>query len=85
MSLSVAHGDRITNMLQVFWVLLLLAITKAKVGDVVGYCAIAMVVGGGVDHAGDDGGGIALESSHAAPHSGQVTNPAGSGVSGRTP
>lgn len=45
MIMSVAYGDQTTNMIQPFWALPLLSITKAKAGDVVGYCTVAMLAG----------------------------------------
>ena len=47
MIMSVAYGDQLTNMLQPFWALPLLAITGIKARDIVGYTAILMVVAGG--------------------------------------
>lgn len=44
--MSVAYGDQITNMLQPFWALPLLAITRAKAREIIGYSACVMVVGG---------------------------------------
>lgn len=44
--MSVAYGDQITNMLQPFWALPLLAITGVKARDIIGYLACVMVVGG---------------------------------------
>lgn len=44
MVMAVAYGDELTNMLQPFWALPLLAITRAKARDIVGYTAIVMVV-----------------------------------------
>jgi len=44
--MAVAYGDQLTNMLQPFWALPLLAITKAKAGEVVGYTAIVMLIAG---------------------------------------
>ena len=46
MVMSVAYGDQITNMLQPFWALPLLAVTGVKARDIVGYTAILMVAGG---------------------------------------
>ncbi|QOJ01717.1 MAG: short-chain fatty acid transporter [Phycisphaeraceae bacterium] len=46
MLMSVAYGDQLTNMLQPFWALPLLAITGAKARDIVGYTAVVMVVAG---------------------------------------
>lgn len=42
--MALAYGDQLTNMLQPFWALPILALTKLKAGDVMGYTAIAMVV-----------------------------------------
>jgi short-chain fatty acids transporter len=44
--LAVAYGDQLTNMLQPFWALPLLAITRAKARDIIGYTAVAMTIGG---------------------------------------
>lgn len=44
--LAVSYGDQWTNMLQPFWALPALAITGAKAREVVGYTALALVVGG---------------------------------------
>jgi short-chain fatty acids transporter len=44
MVMSVAYGDELTNMLQPFWALPLLAITGAKARDIVGYTAILMTI-----------------------------------------
>jgi short-chain fatty acids transporter len=44
--MSIAYGDQLTNMLQPFWALPLLAITGVKAREIVGYTACAMVVGG---------------------------------------
>jgi short-chain fatty acids transporter len=46
MVMAVAYGDELTNMLQPFWALPLLAITGVKARDIVGYTAILMVVAG---------------------------------------
>ena len=46
MVMAVAYGDQLTNMLQPFWALPLLAITGVKARDIVGYTAIIMVVAG---------------------------------------
>jgi short-chain fatty acids transporter len=46
MIMSVAYGDQLTNMLQPFWALPLLAITGVKAREIVGYCSIVMVIGG---------------------------------------
>jgi short-chain fatty acids transporter len=42
--LAVAYGDQLTNMLQPFWALPLLALTGLKARDMVGYSALVMVV-----------------------------------------
>lgn len=42
--MSVAYGDQLTNMLQPFWALPLLAITGTKARDIVGYTALLMVI-----------------------------------------
>lgn len=44
MIMAVAYGDQLSNMLQPFWALPLLAITGLRARDVVGYTAIVMVV-----------------------------------------
>ncbi|GJM18430.1 MAG: short-chain fatty acids transporter [Phycisphaeraceae bacterium] len=44
MIMAVAYGDQLTNMLQPFWALPLLAITGVKARDIVGYTAIVMLV-----------------------------------------
>ncbi len=41
--MAVSYGDELTNMLQPFWALPLLAITGAKAQEVVGYTAVVMV------------------------------------------
>jgi short-chain fatty acids transporter len=46
MVMAVAYGDQLTNMLQPFWALPLLAITGARARDIVGYCAVVMLAGG---------------------------------------
>ncbi|MAB81841.1 MAG: hypothetical protein CMJ24_00180 [Phycisphaerae bacterium] len=43
MIMAVAYGDELTNMLQPFWALPLLAITGVKARDIVGYTAMVMV------------------------------------------
>jgi short-chain fatty acids transporter len=44
MVLAVAYGDQVTNMLQVFWALPLLALTGARARDIVGYTTLVMLV-----------------------------------------
>lgn len=44
MVMAVSYGDQLTNMLQPFWALPLLAITGARARDLVGYTALVMVV-----------------------------------------
>ena len=46
MIMAVCYGDELTNMLQPFWALPLLAITGVRARDIVGYTAIVMVVAG---------------------------------------
>lgn len=46
MILAVAYGDQLTNMLQPFWALPLLAITGVKARDMVGYSALVMLAAG---------------------------------------
>jgi len=40
-----AYGDQITNMLQPFWALPLLGITKLKAREILPYTLILMIVG----------------------------------------
>ena len=42
--MSVAYGDQLTNMLQPFWALPLLAITGVRARDLIGYTALVMLV-----------------------------------------
>lgn len=44
--MSVAYGDQLSNMLQPFWALPLLAITGVRARDVIGYTAVIMILGG---------------------------------------
>jgi short-chain fatty acids transporter len=44
--MAVAYGDQLTNMLQPFWAVPLLAITGARARDIVGYTAIVMLLTG---------------------------------------
>ena len=46
MVMAVAYGDQLTNMLQPFWALPLLAITGVRARDIVGYTVIIMVASG---------------------------------------
>jgi short-chain fatty acids transporter len=46
MIMSVAYGDQLTNMLQPFWALPLLAITGVRARDIVGYTAVVMLFAG---------------------------------------
>lgn len=46
MVMAVAYGDQLTNMLQPFWALPLLAITGARARDIVGYTAVVMLAAG---------------------------------------
>lgn len=43
MTMAVAYGDQLTNMLQPFWALPLLAITHTKARDIVGYTCVVML------------------------------------------
>ena len=43
--MAMAYGDQVTNMLQPFWALPLLGITKLKAREILPYTLIAMVVG----------------------------------------
>jgi short-chain fatty acids transporter len=43
--MAVAYGDQCTNMLQPFWALPLLAITKVEARDIVGFTALIMIAG----------------------------------------
>ncbi|MEO1512254.1 MAG: TIGR00366 family protein, partial [Planctomycetota bacterium] len=43
MIMAVAYGDQLTNMLQPFWALPLLAITGVKAREIVGYTAVVML------------------------------------------
>jgi short-chain fatty acids transporter len=43
MVMAVAYGDELTNMLQPFWALPLLAITGVRARDIVGYTAVVML------------------------------------------
>ena len=40
--MAVAYGDELTNMIQPFWALPLLGITRLRAGDILGYTAIPM-------------------------------------------
>ncbi len=42
--MAVAYGDELTNMIQPFWALPLLGITRLRAGDILGYTAIPMLV-----------------------------------------
>lgn len=44
--MALAYGDQLTNMLQPFWALPLLGITKLKAKDIIPYTLILMLVGG---------------------------------------
>lgn len=46
MVLAVAYGDQLTNMLQPFWALPLLAVTGVRARDIVGYTALLMALAG---------------------------------------
>ena len=42
--MAMAFGDQLTNMIQPFWALPLLGITRLRAGDVLGYTAVVMMV-----------------------------------------
>ena len=44
--MAMAYGDQWTNMLQPFWAAPLLAVTRVRARDIVGYCVLWMAVGG---------------------------------------
>lgn len=44
--MAMAYGDQWTNMLQPFWALPLLAITRVRARDIIGYAVVWMAVGG---------------------------------------
>ena len=46
--MALAYGDQITNMLQPFWALPLLGITKLKAKEILPYTLIAMILGGSI-------------------------------------
>ena len=46
--MALAYGDQITNMLQPFWALPLLGITKLKAKEILPYTLIAMIVGSAI-------------------------------------
>ncbi|MEM1259795.1 MAG: TIGR00366 family protein [Bacteroidota bacterium] len=46
--MALAYGDQLTNMLQPFWALPLLGITKLKAKEILPYSLLFMVVGGGI-------------------------------------
>lgn len=50
--MALAYGDQVTNMLQPFWALPLLGITKLKAKEILPYTLIAMVVGSAIYIAG---------------------------------
>ncbi len=44
-SMAVAMGEEVANMVQPFWVLPLLAIARLSIRDVMGYCVMALIAG----------------------------------------
>ena len=48
MVMAVAYGDQLTNMLQPFWALPLLAIAGLRIRDVMGFTTVTLVVSGAV-------------------------------------
>jgi short-chain fatty acids transporter len=45
-AMSIAYGDQWTNMVQPFWPLPLLGIAKLGAKDIMGYCAMVLIVTG---------------------------------------
>jgi short-chain fatty acids transporter len=43
--MALAYGDQITNMLQPFWALPLLGITKLKAKEILPYTLLLMIIG----------------------------------------
>ena len=46
--MALAYGDQITNMLQPFWALPLLGITKLKAREILPYTLLLMLVGSSI-------------------------------------
>ena len=46
--MALAYGDQITNMLQPFWALPLLGITRLKAKEILPYSLLAMIIGGSI-------------------------------------
>ena len=46
--MALAYGDQLTNMLQPFWALPLLGITKLKAKEILPYTLLFMLVGGAI-------------------------------------
>ena len=46
--MALAYGDQITNMLQPFWALPLLGITKLKAREILPYTLLVMLVGSAI-------------------------------------
>ena len=46
--MALAYGDQLTNMLQPFWALPLLGITKLKAKEILPYTLVMMVVAGAI-------------------------------------
>jgi len=44
--MALAYGDQLTNMMQPFWALPLLGITRLKAGEILPYSLLFMVAGG---------------------------------------
>jgi short-chain fatty acids transporter len=44
--MALAYGDQLTNMLQPFWALPLLGITRLKAREILPYTVLTMAVGG---------------------------------------
>jgi short-chain fatty acids transporter len=44
-AMATAMGEQTANMIQPFWALPLLAIARLGLKDIMGYCAIALIIG----------------------------------------
>jgi short-chain fatty acids transporter len=44
-SMSVAFGEQVGNMIQPFWALPILAIARLGIRDIMGYCVMALLIG----------------------------------------
>jgi short-chain fatty acids transporter len=46
--LAIAYGDQWTNMIQPFWAIPLMGLTRVNVRQFIGYCALLMLLAGPV-------------------------------------